>query len=621
MFCFVQPRSANNVLVPRKLLRELQLFQRRPELISAGKYSIASEVDPEIVEMFFARVMEEETEALTGENVEQLRALCDELGFSGINDEIRAILGDDSKTGADFAGLRDRVDKHEFIIRQLQRQVLALQRQLRIRLEVPEVVVRRLEGIYSSKVTDAIVETRKEVGDLREDVARLRSEVNGKASTEDVRTVSDDVTRMRSEVNDKASAADVKALSDDVALIKSEVNDKASAEDVRALWDDVAWLKDVEAREEIPESSKRTSSPSRVITPQSATGNGKPVGTEFVYHEASSFDGIIAHLASRCDLDLHEVGAVVVTGSSTSGDRVAKNAIDLGTASCFYSDSHTPDQWICYDFNRRRVAPTSYSIRMVDTCYPKSWVLEVRNEESPWWDVVDRRDDNVLLSGNFKISARPRGSFRFLRLRQTGKNHNGTHSLAITSLEVFGRLTDIPRPIAPPGEFPFYDLQPLDGIIAHLTRECGGNVYKKKVVGVKASSYGWDGRGQDPCENVVDLGTDSGFWTKKESRPWICYDFRDRRVAPTNYSIRKTRADKSWHFEVSNDGNEWKAIDYRNEKDFVVRDVRDKYVTWNFAIRDPPREGFHFVRLSQWSDPQDCLRLISLEIFGTLSPQ
>ena len=83
----------------------------------------------------------------------------------------------------------------------------------------------------------------------------------------------------------------------------------------------------------------------------------------------------------------------------------------------------------------------------------------------------------------------------------------------------------IPPPLAPPK---------LDGIIAHLTRECGGNVHDKGVVNVMASSF----NDSFYPKNAADLGTDSVYLSKNEPNSWICYDFKERRVIPTSYSVR-----------------------------------------------------------------------------------
>ena len=356
---------------------------------------------------------------------------------------------------------------------------------------------------------------------------------------------------------------------------------------------------------------------------------------EFCYNEARPLDGVIAHLTRECCGNVHKKGVVIVTGSSkyVRGE-CPENVADVGTDS-FYCSNFEPNSWVSYDFKERRVAPTSYSVRAHSIGSPRSWVFEVSNDGSEGsWQVVDRRDDTSDFIGqhvsrvtpNFAISARPPGSFRFVRLRQTGKNYTGDDRLGLASLEVFGTLTDIPRPVAGPGEFPFCDLHPLDGIIAHLSRECGGNVHEMGVVYARSSIRETDvegGRSSGGPREVADLGTDSYLTTEWDTpNPWFLYDFKGRRVAPTSYSIRTDRRwfhIESWVFEVSNDGSEgsWEVIDRRDGN----KDMDGDFVTRNFQIGAPPREGYRFVRLrrTEGDGREWRMDLTSLEIFGTLT--
>ena len=129
MFSFAQPRSRDNIRIQRKLLSKMHLFQNHPELLNKEKYTITSAVDPEVVDIFFARVGGDTDAVVTSENAEQLRALCDELGFSGFDAELKAILGvGNTKTQREFAGLVSRVDRHEVLLERVQRQVAELSR-------------------------------------------------------------------------------------------------------------------------------------------------------------------------------------------------------------------------------------------------------------------------------------------------------------------------------------------------------------------------------------------------------------------------------------------------------------------------------------------------------------
>jgi hypothetical protein len=79
-----------------------------------------------------------------------------------------------------------------------------------------------------------------------------------------------------------------------------------------------------------------------------------------------------------------------------------------------------------------------------------------------------------------------------------------------------------------------------DGIIAHLTRECRGNVHDRQVVAVTAgSSDETAANDNDDSKKVADLEIVSHFYSvyreKKEGishtrNNWVCYDFKERRI-------------------------------------------------------------------------------------------
>ena len=232
----------------------------------------------------------------------------------------------------------------------------------------------------------------------------LRMEIQGRAARQDIR-------RLEQELLQKASSADLEALAAEVAILK--------------------------------EAEKQP-----IATPDMQTG------TEIAYDAGKPLDGIIAHLTRLCGGNVHEKGVVEVTASSVWAHRsgfVAQNAVDFESLSEFRSNDEA-NSWICYEFKERRVVPTSYSIRSFSaipgSAHPKSWVFEVSNDGSEGsWEIIDTRENNSHLDDefvvhNFQIQARPRESFRFIRLRQTGENHFGNHFLFISALEVFGTLYD-----------------------------------------------------------------------------------------------------------------------------------------------------------------------------------
>lgn len=169
-------------------------------------------------------------------------------------------------------------------------------------------------------------------------------------------------------------------------------------------------------------------------------------------------------------------------------------------------------------------------------------------------------------------------------------------------------------------EFSCTPTKPLDGIIAYLTKNCGGNVHERGIVNITAS--GFDGDAYEP-KNVADLSEDTRFYSTDEENAWICYDFKDRMVIPESYSVRSFGYGpggchlKSWVVEVSEDGVAWKEIDRRVDNN----DLNDRYVTRHFQVAHVPDEPVQLVRLRQigrshWGEYR--MSFTALEVFGTL---
>jgi hypothetical protein len=159
--------------------------------------------------------------------------------------------------------------------------------------------------------------------------------------------------------------------------------------------------------------------------------------------------------------------------------------------------------------------------------------------------------------------------------------------------------------------------RPFDGIIASLTREFGGNVADRGIVAISGppgniSKY-------DP-KNVADLEGGPGFLGNSQSDASICYDFRERKITATHYSIRTDSGSdcrpKSWAIEVSNDGSGWQEVDRREN----VSETNGNGVTVTFPVRQQVEARmirFHQIGKNHANDWY--LDLSAFEIFGFLS--
>jgi hypothetical protein len=162
--------------------------------------------------------------------------------------------------------------------------------------------------------------------------------------------------------------------------------------------------------------------------------------------------GVIAHLTVKCGGNIHDKGAVEVTASSVAerGEnwRAFRNAADLGTDSCFWSNDR-PGQWICWDFKALRIEPTRYTIltfnRGLNCPHLKNWMLEGSDDEGSWTE-IDQRENNRHLNDDSAVktfAVARSGSFHRIRLRQTGPNHMGCNRLGLMAFEIFDAVAGL----------------------------------------------------------------------------------------------------------------------------------------------------------------------------------
>jgi hypothetical protein len=154
----------------------------------------------------------------------------------------------------------------------------------------------------------------------------------------------------------------------------------------------------------------------------------------------------------------------------------------------------------------------------------------------------------------------------------------------------------------------------LDGIISYLTKKHGGNVHEKGIVAVTSKSV-WNDDPQFAVTNLVDLASHSAFSSKDRSGQWVCWDFREMLIRPTQYTIRAARL-QSWVLEGSLNGRSWTQIDRQMNN----RDFESGWTKASFAVSKPA--AFRFIRLTQADSNHsgaDELLLFGVEFFGTLS--
>jgi hypothetical protein len=163
--------------------------------------------------------------------------------------------------------------------------------------------------------------------------------------------------------------------------------------------------------------------------------------------------------------------------------------------------------------------------------------------------------------------------------------------------------------------------RPLEGIIAHLTKKCGGNVHDKEIVAVIAHRP-YNQEVGNAAKNVADLHADSEFFSSKDPNQWVGYDFKGMRVKPTAYAIRPYHAGrpgghnlKSWVLEGSTNLQNWFELDGRINNN----DLNTGNQVKTFGVRSGVRCRAVRLRQIDLNHKGTHVMLISgLELFGEL---
>jgi hypothetical protein len=162
-------------------------------------------------------------------------------------------------------------------------------------------------------------------------------------------------------------------------------------------------------------------------------------------------------------------------------------------------------------------------------------------------------------------------------------------------------------------EIPMKSPNSLDGIISYLTKKHGGNVHEKGIVSITSKSLG---DSQSAPADVADLTSDHRFRSKDGPGQWICWNFHEMRLCPTDYTMRASQP-RSWVVEGALDDGKWTEIDRQTDTPGFYRSGSP---IASFAVSKPAE--FRLIRLTLTDKRYTgdrCLILHAVEFFGSLS--
>jgi hypothetical protein len=168
----------------------------------------------------------------------------------------------------------------------------------------------------------------------------------------------------------------------------------------------------------------------------------------------------------------------------------------------------------------------------------------------------------------------------------------------------------------PMRECRFDSAHPFRGILAQLCSECGGNAHTHEIVSITAST-----NRRNACHQVIDYGWNDFWYTLDAENSWIQFDFKERRISPTHYTLRSDGDNRDhllkWSLEGTNDGTTWVSLDQRE-----TNDLNGNYIVRSYECASAKSASFRFIRLLQTganSSGRGCLQLANLEFFGILN--
>jgi hypothetical protein len=170
----------------------------------------------------------------------------------------------------------------------------------------------------------------------------------------------------------------------------------------------------------------------------------EPPSEAFLF-SGSAFSGILSHLSGKCGGNVHERGIVNIT-SSSDGSNKPWEVTNHGCDS-YWLSLNAANSWICFDFKENSICLKNYTLKTDRWCltqiHLREWVIEGSNDNSTW-TVLDKQNTEDLngpsLVKTFGCSSESSQFFRFVRLRQTGRNCCGNDHLLLTNIELFGSL-------------------------------------------------------------------------------------------------------------------------------------------------------------------------------------
>lgn len=148
----------------------------------------------------------------------------------------------------------------------------------------------------------------------------------------------------------------------------------------------------------------------------------------------------------------------------------------------------------------------------------------------------------------------------------------------------------------------------FDGTIKFLVDESNGDISEKVVLTALAN--------QHLCKCVTQYNANDYYSSNNSENSWICFDFKDKRIIPSNYQIKSyddgTPSDypKSWIIEGLNENGEWENLSTVNDCSYL----NGRCLSHIFAVTNPNQIRMTHKGKNWWSNK--ILQINCFELYG-----
>lgn len=191
---------------------------------------------------------------------------------------------------------------------------------------------------------------------------------------------------------------------------------------------------------------------SRYVEEINKKDSGKKIKIEYDNNTNNRFKGIISHLGDGNGKNVINKKIIKITALAYNSGLI-NNVVDFDDKNASFGICGRENSWIRYDFVDRKVMPSHYSI-MSDHWNnsnrgyyrPQCWCIEGSNDETNWTTLDTRQNEKSLdsqsVSNTFEIKNKNNEFYRFIQIRQTGKNTGNDNDFRFSSLEYFGTILE-----------------------------------------------------------------------------------------------------------------------------------------------------------------------------------